>query len=109
MLEKILDDLKRRFDSGHNLKVQWEPRTASDLDGEVKGSTIFIYTTDLKSAKTTLRHEFLELIVEPHTQQLQRLVNDQRLIINTLLAERQKEAYREREKIVETILGGLDS
>ncbi|MEE9282706.1 MAG: hypothetical protein V3U49_01370 [Nitrososphaerales archaeon] len=107
-LDLTLDHLKQRFEIGYNLKVSWVPRPHSDLDGEVKGSTIFIYSADLESAKATLKHEFVEYLIHSHTKELQTVINDQRDLINRLFADRQKRAYEAREMIVERIVSGLE-
>ncbi len=108
LLETTLGELKERFNYGHNLSLRWEPRVDRGLDGEVRGNTILVYVIDIESAVKTVKHEFLEYLLDPHTKELQGVINLQREIINHFLGEGQKKASREREKVVETILGGLD-
>ncbi|MEM3046908.1 MAG: hypothetical protein QW057_07505 [Candidatus Bathyarchaeia archaeon] len=41
------------------LRVEWKPGGFA-LDGEVRGSTVCIYSKDAEEAVRTLKHEFLD-------------------------------------------------
>jgi len=102
-LKEELKRLTQIVDLGHELKVKWLPAGSSDREGEVKGDTIYIYTDDQDKAFDTLRHEFLDYVVCLAIKPYERIVNRQRLIINSLLLDMQEEAYREKERVVEKL------
>jgi len=96
---RLTEELKRLqnlLSDGHELKVIWTPKQNYDLDGEVKGNTIHIYSESLEQALKTLHHEFLDVmmseIIEPYKQVANSLV----LIVN-------KQAYGRKEKLLEKL------
>jgi len=96
ILEDDLENLKRLFNLGYELKVVWLPGGSSNLSGEVKHGKILIYEEKLEKAKETLLHEFLDYmlskIIEPYRDLLNqfiRLINDQ--------------TYRKKEQVVEAL------
>jgi len=102
-LKEELKRLTQLVDLGHELKVKWLPRGSSDREGEVKGDTIYIYSDAQDKAIDTLRHEFLDYVICLAIKPYERIVNRQRLIINSLLLDMQEEAYREKERVVEKL------
>jgi len=94
ILEDDLENLKRLFNLGYELKVVWLPGGSSHLSGEVKNERILIYEEKLEKAQEALLHEFLDYmlskIIEPYRDLLNqfiRLINDQ--------------TYRKKEQVVE--------
>jgi len=96
ILEEELERLKRKFQMGYELKVVWIPNDNSSLLGEVRGDKIFIYERDEEKAVETLRHEFLDYaisqVIEPYKE-----------ITNKLIMLMNEEAYRRKERLVETL------
>ena len=62
-LERELDRLKARFGLAGNLKVVWKPEANSDIQGCVKGSTIYVFNDEEEKAISTLKHEFIEYVL----------------------------------------------
>ena len=81
---------------GYELKVEWIPDNDSNLSGEVKEKTIYIYEREADKALKTLRHEFLDYaisqIIEPYRQIANKLI----ILIN-------EEAYKKKEKLIENL------
>ncbi len=71
-MEEELERLKRLLKMSYELKVVWLPNNNSNLSGEVKGETIFIYEEDFDRALETLKHEFLDYaisqVIEPYNR-----------------------------------------
>jgi retron-type reverse transcriptase len=95
-LDEELERLKRLLRMGYELKVVWLPNNNSNLSGEVKGETIYVYEEELEKALETLRHEFLDYaisqVIEPYRQVTNKLI----MLIN-------EEAYKRKEKLVEVL------
>lgn len=68
----------------------------SDLDGEVKGNIILVYSQSLDVALKTLRHEFpdflMSKVIEPYKQ-----------VANSLITLVNKQAYSRKEKLIEKL------
>ena len=63
-LESELKRLKTRLGLAGHLRVVWDPHSSSDeVQGMVKGSTIFVFDVDEEEAVFTLRHEYIEYIL----------------------------------------------
>jgi hypothetical protein len=96
ILEEELERLKRLLKMGYELKVVWLPNNDSNLSGEVKGETIYVYEEDHEKALETLRHEFLDYaisqVIEPYRQVTNKLI----VLIN-------EEAYKRKEKLTEAL------
>jgi len=96
ILDRELERLKHTLQMGYELNVVWIPNNDSKLAGEVKGNTVFIYDETENEALVTLRHEFLDYaiskVVEPYKEVTNRLIS----LIN-------EDAYRRKEKLVETM------
>jgi hypothetical protein len=101
-LKEELSRLARQSENGSNLDVVWIPRSDSTKEGEVVGTTIFVYSQDPREAIKTLRHEFVDYLlckaIEPYQE-----------LANALLSVLSKKAYRKKEQIVESILKILES
>ncbi|MGQ9469978.1 MAG: hypothetical protein ACUVTD_09235 [Nitrososphaerales archaeon] len=95
-LEEELDRLKRKLGMGYELKVVWMPNNNSNLAGEVKGETIFIYEEDLERALETLRHEFLDYAISQVIEPYRQVANSLILILN-------RKAYERKERLVEKL------
>jgi len=96
---KLREELKRLqalLGCGHDLKLVWAPGHDSDLDGEVKGRTMYIYSQNQPAALKTLRHEFLDYAV---TQ----LIEPYKEVTNALIALINRHAYTRKEKLVEVL------
>jgi hypothetical protein len=97
VLEEELERLKRLLKMGYELKVVWSPDNNSNLSGEVKGETIYVYEEDLDKALEILRHEFLDYaisqVIEPYRQVANRLI----MFLN-------EEAYRKKEKLIKGLI-----
>lgn len=89
--------LKARSGVKTGFKVVWLPKPDSGKEGEVVGSTIFVYSQDPDEALQTLRHEFVDAvissIVEPYLK-----------VINALLSAVSEQAYNKKEEVVERLL-----
>ena len=97
ILEKELERLKTRTGMKTDFKVVWLPKSDSKKEGEVAGSTIFIYSIDGDDALQTLRHEFVDVVVSSAIEPYLKLVN-------VLLSAVSEEAYKKKEMAVETLL-----
>jgi len=96
-LEQELKVLKQEFSLNCELNVVLAPRDDSNLLGEVKGKTIYIYTSDQKEAVETLRHEFLDYMISRVAEPYKEMVNKLVSLIN-------EQAYQTKEIIVDSIL-----
>lgn len=101
-LKEELSRLTRQ--SGHEdiLDVIWVPRIDSAKEGEVVGSTVFVYSPDPVQAIKTLRHEFMDYLVCKAVEPYQDMVN-------ALLSILSEKAYRKKEEVVESILKILEA
>lgn len=96
-LEEELERLKARSGVKAGFKVVWLPKPDFKKEGEVVGSTIFVYSQDPDDALQTLRHEFVDAvissIVEPYLK-----------VVNALLSAISEQAYDKKEEVVEALL-----
>jgi len=101
-LNEELKKLQSLLNQGYELKVVWTPKQDSNLDGEVKGKIIHVYSQSLDEALKTLRHEFLDFaiseIIEPYKQ-----------VANSMIVLVNKQAYERKEKLVESLASLLSS
>lgn len=95
-LRRELRRLQVALGCGHDLKLVWDPDHVSNLEGEVKGRTIYVYSRSMRAAVKTLRHEFLDYAV---TQ----LIEPYREVTNALIALVNRQAYTRKEKLVEAL------
>jgi len=96
---RLWEELKRlqeMLGCGYDLKLVWAPSPTSEIEGEVKRCTMYIYSETLKAAMKTLRHEFLDYAV---TQ----LIEPYKEVTNALIALINKQAYARKEKLVEAL------
>jgi hypothetical protein len=93
-----LENLKRLLDLESSFEVVWMPLPESELSGEVKGKTIYVYECDVDKALQTLRHELVDYLV---TSKIVKPLVD---LVNILIKTREAEIYREKEKLVEIFL-----
>lgn len=97
VLKEELARLKKLVPFDEELTLCWTPRLHSRVSGEVVGSTIFIYEEDLGEAVKTLRHEYLDCLLT------RKLVDPLVAIINTLMKMKERDIYKGKERIVNTL------
>jgi hypothetical protein len=95
-LHAELARLKKSFQMGQELKLQWIPNDGPK-SGEVTGTTVRIYESDSTKALGTLRHEFLEYVL------VNELVAPYKQMINKLISLFEEEMYDRKEKLVERL------
>ena len=96
LLEKELEVLKRKLSLSDKLRVMWMPDQTNNLSGEIKGLTVFIYEPTRKQASLTLVHELVDYCVS-------QAIEPYKEVVNILIKFINREAYKKKEKIVETI------
>jgi len=97
VLEKKLARLKRLVPFEELLTVRWNPRSHGKISGEVVGNTILIYDENLQEALKTIKHEYLDCLLT------RKLVDPLIAIINTLMKLKEREIYKGKERIVNTL------
>jgi hypothetical protein len=95
-LESELERLKRKLGLGYELKVVWLPNNNSNLSGEVRGETIYIYDGDEGEALETLRHEFLDYAISKVIEPYKEIANKLILLVN-------EKAYKKKEMLIEAL------
>jgi hypothetical protein len=95
-LQTELARLKKSFQMGQDLKLQWMPNNGPK-SGEVAGTTIRIYEADQEKALDTLRHEFIEYLLTRD------LVAPYKRLINKLISLFEEEMYARKERLVERL------
>ncbi len=100
-LESELERLKKISGKGCELQLRWIPNANSTKEGEVRGGTVYIYSTSINEAIQTLRHEFLDYLICKAVEPYQNIVNG-------LLASLSERAYRGKEEVVESVLKILE-
>lgn len=100
-LDAELDRLKQITNMGYELKVHWQPDTIMNKDGmvlrgKVVGNIILIFDKDLQEAKETLRHEFVEYLID-------KAIEPYRNKLNSFIQEFQNDAYMKREECVKAL------
>jgi hypothetical protein len=95
-LEEELEKLKQLLNMGFELKVVWLPNNSSELSGEVKGETIFIYEEEFEEALETLKHEFLDYAISKVIEPYRRIANQLIMLLN-------EEAYKKKEELIEKL------
>lgn len=79
---------------GIPLTVVWVPDSRQDKHGEIKSSTIFIYSPSESDAWNTFTHEIVEF-------KLKDVTSTYRTIINTFIEALEKLAYERKEQFIE--------
>ena len=79
---------------GIPLTVVWVPDTHQNKHGEIKSSTIFIYSPSESDAWNTFTHEIVEF-------KLKDVTSTYRTIINTFIEALEKLAYERKEQFIE--------
>jgi hypothetical protein len=93
-----LEHLKHLLNLESSFKLVWMPLPESELSGEVKGNTIYIYECEMEKALQTLRHELVDYLI---TSKIVKPLVD---LVNILIKSREAEIYREKEKLVKIFL-----
>jgi hypothetical protein len=96
-LEIEFVNLKKRFQSAQELKLEWIPNNGTK-SGEVIGRTICIYEEDEGKALDTLRHEFLDYIVSTEFEA------PYKRLINKLISVFEEDMYERKERLIEKLL-----
>ena len=101
-LDAELSRLKQITNMGHELKIHWQPDTILNkegmvLRGKVVGNVILIFDKELEQAKETVRHEFIEYLID-------KAVEPYRNLLNNFMLHFQNEAYEKREECVKALL-----
>jgi len=100
-LEAELKRLKRNVGMGFEVSVMWLPGTVKHKDGkqlqeEVSGDAILIYTQEPSETIHLLAHGFAEWILNQHTKRY-------RLLINKLIELFEQIQYEEKERIIQAL------
>jgi len=95
-LENELEVLKRTLSINEKLRVVWMPDRTNSLSGEVRDLTIYVYEPSGAQASRILVHELVDFYVSQAIEPYKEITNSLIKIIN-------EEAYRKKEKVVETI------
>jgi len=95
-LNEELRRLQSLLKLGYDLKAIWTPKQHSELDGEVRGNIIHIYSESLDEALMSLRHEFLDFAISETVQPYEE-------VTNALIALLNKQAYARKERLVEKL------
>ena len=95
-LAEELERLKRNLKMGYELKVWWVPNSNSNLSGEVRGDSIYIYEEDEDTAVATLKHEFIDYAIS-------KVIEPYREVTNKLISLINEDAYKRKEKLVEAL------
>ncbi len=101
ILQAELDKLKKIVNKGHELRVHWQPGTILNKDGmvlkgKVVGNVILVFDKDLEQAKETLRHEFIEYLID-------KAIEPYRSMLNAFMQVIQNDAYQKREEYVKAL------
>jgi hypothetical protein len=94
-LETELERLEHLIGLGRILGVKWIPNDGK-LSGEVKEDFIYVYEGEEKPALETLRHEFLDYAIS-------QAIDPYKEIANKLILAMNEDAYRRKEKLVESV------
>ena len=103
LLKAELDRLVAASGFGEELHVCWVPNETSKLSGEVKAKLILIYESDPTQALQTLHHEFIDFIVCRAIKPYEKIAVLHKNLINALLEQIGKEAYQEKEQVIEAL------
>ena len=95
-LEKELEVLKRKLSLNDKLRVMWMPDQSNNLSGEIKDLTVFIYEPTRNQASLTLVYQVVDYCVS-------QAIEPNKEVTNILIKFINREAYKKKEKIVETI------
>ena len=97
---RLADELRRLQGLGLGTaleRVMWMPRRHADIDAEVVNGTVYIYVAEPAAAMRTLRHEVLHFEIAqcslPYVE-----------VLNHVLSDVNREAYRRKERLVERLL-----
>jgi len=101
-LEEDLRRLQRLVPLEESLQVCLKPTCKTEVLGEVRGSTIFIYSNNPSEASQTLKHEYIDYLLS------RKLIDPLVSMINALTKIREDEIYRSKERIVDLLSGLLD-
>ena len=101
ILEEELLNLKLKTGLNLDLEVLWVPDKSSDKSGEIKGNIIFIYEEEPEKALRTLKHEFIEYLLNRYSSLHKKVINKLLELIEEIL-------YREKEKLIEALINLMD-
>jgi len=75
VLEKELLSLRLKTGLDLGLEVLWVPDKSNKKSEEIKGNVIFVYEEDFERAVKTLKHEFLEYLLNKYSSLHKRVIN----------------------------------
>lgn len=75
VLEKELLSLRLKTGLDLGLEVLWVPDKSNKKSEEIKGNVIFVYKEDFERAVKTLKHEFLEYLLNKYSSLHKRVIN----------------------------------
>lgn len=100
-LEMEFVNLKKRFRSAQELKLEWIPNNGTK-SGEVIGGTVYVYERDETKALETLRHEFIDYIISTE------LETPYKRFINKLISCFEEDMYEKKEHLITMLLEALE-
>jgi len=103
VLDSELKELSHMMGQGFNLKVKWSPKADSNIEGEVKGDIIWIYSTSRENAVRTLHHEFMDWMVVEAIKPYEEMINLHRTLLNAVFKYLQESSYNRKEAVVESL------
>lgn len=103
-LEAELERLKRLTNFGLMLKVVWSPGGSSEFSGTVKNDVIYVFEEDGLKTLEVLRHEFLDWLICQAAKPYEKIASFYSTMFNSLLEQLGKDAYKEKEAVVEALM-----
>ncbi len=98
VLEKELLRLEKKLPVGESLVLSWRPQPDSQVSGEVRGNTLYVYSETVDEALETLRHEYIDYVLT------RGIVRPLVAIVNNLIKLRETEIYSQKERIVAQLI-----
>jgi hypothetical protein len=95
-LDRELDRLRLVLGLTDELGVVWLPDATRGLEGEVKGTTVYVYSTDPGAALRTMEHEVVDYAIT-------KAIAPYRDVTNALIEVVNEHAYQEKERLVERL------
>jgi hypothetical protein len=100
LIEKELATLKNLipFEAAQNLDLCWKPDANAMVFGEIENLTIFLYDENQEEAIVTLRHEYVDFYLSTS------LIRPLLAVINLFIELKTKEIYKEKERVVDSLI-----
>ncbi|MEP0826673.1 MAG: hypothetical protein HRF40_14445, partial [Nitrososphaera sp.] len=84
------------------------PDERRDEEGIVKDSTIYIFSSNPDRALEVLDHEFLDWLVAKAIMPYQKIINAQRIVLNSLFKYIEDQAYGDKELVIDALVNLLN-